>query len=53
MQHHFKKYDGVIPIWAVIEVTSFEDLSKLYRLFPYWISIKLERTFKKCKFLQF
>ena len=31
IQHHFKKYDGVIPIWAVIEVTSFGYLSKLYR----------------------
>nr|WP_295975492.1 Abi family protein [uncultured Bacillus sp.] len=31
IQHHFKKYDGVIPIWAVIEITSFGYLSKLYR----------------------
>ena len=31
IQHHFKKYDGVIPIWAVIEVISFGYLSKLYR----------------------
>lgn len=31
IQHHFKKYNGVIPIWAAIEVTSFGFLSKLYR----------------------
>ncbi|MFX3623767.1 MAG: Abi family protein [Ectobacillus sp.] len=31
IEHHFKKYDGQIPIWAVIEVTSFGFLSKLYR----------------------
>lgn len=31
IQHHFKKYNGVIPIWAAIEVTSFGYLSKLYR----------------------
>lgn len=31
IQHHFKKYNGVIPIWAVIEITSFGYLSKLYR----------------------
>lgn len=31
IQHHFKKYDGIIPIWAAIEVTSFGFISKLYR----------------------
>lgn len=31
IQHHFKKYNGVIPIWAVIEVTSFGYLSKQYK----------------------
>ena len=31
IEHHFKKYDGVIPIWAAIEVTSFGFLSKFYR----------------------
>ena len=31
IQHHFKKYNGIIPIWAAIEVTSFGFLSKQYR----------------------
>lgn len=31
VEHHFRKYDGVFPIWAVIEVTSFGFLSKFYR----------------------
>lgn len=31
IEHHFKKYDGKIPIWAAIEVTSFGFISKLYR----------------------
>jgi abortive infection bacteriophage resistance protein len=31
IEHHYKNYDGEIPIWAVIEVTSFGLISKLYR----------------------
>ncbi|MCM3164127.1 MULTISPECIES: Abi family protein [Bacillaceae] len=31
IEHHFKKYNGNIPIWAAIEVTSFGYISKLYR----------------------
>ena len=31
IEHHFKKYNGIIPIWAVIEVTSFGFLFQLYR----------------------
>lgn len=31
IEHHFKKYGGQIPIWAVIEVTSFGFISKFYR----------------------
>jgi abortive infection bacteriophage resistance protein len=31
IEHHFKKYKGEIPIWAVIEVTSFGVISKLFR----------------------
>ncbi|KEF39646.1 Abi-like protein [Schinkia azotoformans MEV2011] len=31
IQHHFSKYGGQIPIWAVIEITSFGFLSKLYK----------------------
>ncbi|MDQ1005227.1 abortive infection bacteriophage resistance protein [Neobacillus niacini] len=31
IEHHYKKYEGIIPIWAVIEVTSFGFLSKIYR----------------------
>lgn len=28
--HHKEKYDGIFPIWVVIEVTSFSLLSKIY-----------------------
>ncbi|WP_332699221.1 Abi family protein [Halalkalibacter lacteus] len=31
IEHHFKKYDGNLPIWAAIEVTPFGFISKLYR----------------------
>ncbi|WP_375090083.1 Abi family protein [Peribacillus sp. RS7] len=31
IQHHYKNYDGNIPIWVAIEVTPFGFLSKLYR----------------------
>ncbi len=31
IEHHFQKYDGKLPIWAAIEVTSFGFLSKFYR----------------------
>lgn len=31
IEHHFQKYDGIIPVWAAIEVTSFGFLSKFYR----------------------
>jgi abortive infection bacteriophage resistance protein len=31
VQHHFNKYNGEFPIWAVIEVTSFGFLSKFYK----------------------
>lgn len=31
IEHHFKKYDGELPIWAAIEVTSFGFISKFYR----------------------
>lgn len=30
VSHHKSKYDGVFPIWVVIEVTSFSLLSKIY-----------------------
>ncbi len=29
--HHKHKYDGLFPFWVAIEVTSFGDLSRLYR----------------------
>lgn len=31
IDHHFKKYDGNLPIWAAIEVTSFGFLSRFYK----------------------
>lgn len=31
IEHHFQKYEGIIPIWAAIEITSFGFISKLYR----------------------
>lgn len=31
IQHHFEKYEGIIPIWAAIEITSFGFISKFYR----------------------
>lgn len=34
IQTHKDKYEGKLPIWAVVEVTSFGDLSKLYSLIP-------------------
>lgn len=29
--HHKSKYNGLFPLWVAIEVTSFGDLSRLYR----------------------
>lgn len=31
IEHHFRNYGGQIPIWAVIEVTSFGFISKFFR----------------------
>ena len=31
MKHHFRKHDGAIPIWAIVEVVSFGILSKLIK----------------------
>ncbi|MCA1320352.1 Abi family protein [Bacillus tianshenii] len=31
IEHHFKNYEGNIPIWVAIEVTSFGLISKLFR----------------------
>ncbi|WP_077210389.1 Abi family protein [Bacillus dakarensis] len=31
IEHHFRKYEGIIPVWAAIEVTSFGFISKLFR----------------------
>ncbi|GIW48989.1 MAG: ABC transporter permease [Caloramator sp.] len=30
VKHHINNYDGVFPIWVVIELTSFGTLSKIY-----------------------
>lgn len=30
MQHHMKKYNGKLPLWAMVEMLSFSNLSKLY-----------------------
>lgn len=31
VQHHFERYQGIFPIWVVVELLSFGDISKLYR----------------------
>ncbi len=31
IKHHFEKYEGVIPIWAVVEVMTFGTLSKVIK----------------------
>ena len=31
IQHNFQKYDGAIPIWAVVEVVSFGTVSKIVK----------------------
>lgn len=31
IQHHYDKHDGVMPIWATVEVLSFGTLSKLIK----------------------
>jgi abortive infection bacteriophage resistance protein len=31
IQHHYKKYNGNIPIWVAMEITSFGFLSKFFR----------------------
>lgn len=28
--HHINKYHGVFPVWVIVEVTTFGDLSKMY-----------------------
>ena len=30
LQHHIKNYQGKLPLWAMVEMLSFSDLSKLY-----------------------
>lgn len=30
--HHLRKYDGKMPLWVIVEVITFSDLSKLYAL---------------------
>lgn len=30
IKHHKKKYEGKLPIWVVVEIFSFNDLSRLY-----------------------
>lgn len=31
IEHHYKKYDGNLPIWVAMEITSFGYISKFYR----------------------
>ena len=33
VQHHIDNYDGKLPIWAVIEILSFSDVTKFYKSF--------------------
>lgn len=30
LKHHIKNYDDRLPLWAIVELISFSDLSKLY-----------------------
>lgn len=41
---HIEKYDGQFPIWVAVEVMSFGELSKLYRLLPK----ELKKEIAKC-----
>ncbi len=33
VHHHINNYDGKFPIWAVIEILSFSDVTKFYKSF--------------------
>lgn len=35
LAHHKRHYDGKLPLWAVVEMLSFSDLSKLYNAMYY------------------
>lgn len=35
IKHHQKKYGGKMPLWAIVEMISFSDLSKLYSCMYY------------------
>jgi abortive infection bacteriophage resistance protein len=47
IEHHFKKYNGDIPVWAVIEVTSFGFLSKFYRNLKEDVKKSIAKTYYK------
>nr|WP_281352589.1 Abi family protein [Cytobacillus depressus] len=51
IEHHFKKYEGKIPIWAVIEVTSFGFISKLYRNLNENIKKHIAKTYYQIPYL--
>lgn len=33
VEHHIRHYDGKLPIWAVVEILSFSDVTKFYKNF--------------------
>jgi len=51
IQHHFKKYGGQIPIWAVIEVTSFGFLSKFYKNLKADLKKHIAETYYKIPYI--
>ena len=32
VKHHFKKYDGCVPLWAMVELMSLGNISKFYSI---------------------
>ena len=45
VRHHVDKYDGKIPIWAVVEIFTFGTMSKLYSNLTTEIQKKIAKTF--------
>jgi abortive infection bacteriophage resistance protein len=51
IEHHFRNYEGNIPIWAVIEVTSFGVISKLFRNVNEEVKKHLAKTYYHIPYL--
>jgi len=48
VQHHNSKYNGLFPIWAIIELFSFGTLSHFYADLPWGSQKHLARNFFQC-----